>query len=189
VLVDDLWMARTELTKGQQRAAGGRADAQAETPLASLDWQEAVDACGHIGAGLPTEAQWEYAARAGTADRWSFGEDAARLGDYAWFRDNAEKTAHAVGEKVPNGLCLADMHGNVFEWITDCYDPQVYGSRDALTINPMVDQSGCQTRVVRGGSFGSPPGFLRSAGRGFARPDVRSFDLGLRCVRSRARQP
>ncbi len=67
--------------------------------------------------------------------------------------------------------------------------PQAYGSRGPLTIDPVVDQPGCQTRVVRGGSFYFPPVFLRSAFRDFAWPDVRDFDLGLRCVRSRARQP
>ena len=191
VLVDGFDVTRTEVTNGQDRAAGGSAAGEAALPLANLDWQEARAACDRLEkdqAKLPTEAQWEYAARAGTPTTWPFGEDEDRLGDHAWFRGNADRRAHPVAGKVPNGLCLADMLGNVYEWVRDCYDAKLYGSRGPLTTDPFADQTNCASRVVRGGSFLGPPMDLRPAGRFVIRPDVRLEGLGLRCVRSRARR-
>ena len=199
VLVQDFEIARTELTQGQSRAAGEEAAGEAARPLANLPWQEAADTCKLLEqeqppkpgwqVGLPTEAQWEFAARAGTATSWSFGNDQGQLGEFAWFGEKSRTEAHPVGEKSPNGLCLADMHGNLYEWVGDCLDENVYGSRGPVTIEPFVDQSNCERRVVRGGSFGSPPFFLRSADRADVWPGDRGAFLGLRCVRSRARQP
>ena len=189
VLVDRFKIARTELTAEQNLAAGGAGSGDPAKPLAEIDWTEAGAACHRAGGSLPTEAEWEYAARAGTATPWSFGEDEARLGDYAWYRDNAEDGARQVGEKLPNGLCLADMHGNVYEWVQDCFDQDVYRTRGRLAIAPSVDKASCDRRVVRGGSFGVPPIGLRSAFRFAVVPGARGGSLGLRCVRSRARQP
>jgi formylglycine-generating enzyme required for sulfatase activity len=204
VRVGDFWITRTELTRAQYRALGRKAKGAASLPVVDVDWQAASDACVDVPpppvAGdekweskpqLPAEAQWEYAARAGSATRWSFGDDAAALGEYAWFQGNAQGQARPVGEKRPNGLCLADMHGNVAEWVRDCFAEKAYAARNpSLTLDPLIKGgSACKRRVVRGGSFGVPPGVLRSAVRGFGRPDFRLGALGLRCVRSRARQP
>jgi len=200
VLVDAFEIARTELTQGQDRAADGPGTGEEALPLAKVSYDDAAQACARLSPGQPavgwsvglaTEAQWEFAARAGTATPWSFGEDINQLGDYAWFKGNADDRAHPVGEKTPNGLCLADLQGNVYEWVADCFDADTYRvrARAALTIDPFVDQSGCEQRVVRGGSFLFPPGGLRPAGRLDFRPDGRGGGLGLRCVRSRARQP
>jgi formylglycine-generating enzyme required for sulfatase activity len=188
VLVEGFEIARTELTSAQDRAAGGPGTGDPSAPLVDIGWAEAGAACRRAGGTLPTEAEWEYAARAGTATPWSFGADAAPLGDFAWFRANSNDQAHPVGEKLPNGLCLADMHGNVYEWVQDCFDPDAYRARGRLTIAPSLDKADCRSRVVRGGSFDDPPDFLRSAGRNGVEPENRNFSLGLRCVRSRARQ-
>jgi formylglycine-generating enzyme required for sulfatase activity len=189
VLVEGFEIARTELTAGQSAAAGGPGTGDPGKPIVNIRWAEARAVCRRAGGALPTEAQWEYAARAGTATPWSFGEDEGHMGDYAWFAGNSNIQAHPVGEKLPNGLCLADMHGNVYEWVQDCYDPDTYRARGRLTIDPARDKADCRSRVVRGGAFVDPPVGLRSAGRSVFVPGVRGGRLGLRCVRSRARQP
>jgi len=86
--------------------------------------------CGSRGArfSFPTEAQWEYACRAGSSARWCLGDDEASLGDYAWYQANSGGNAHAVGEKRPNAWGLYDMHGNVGEWCSDWYDRSYYGN-------------------------------------------------------------
>jgi formylglycine-generating enzyme required for sulfatase activity len=203
VLVEDFWIARTELTNGHYRALGQAVEGEADFPLVNIDWQDSAQVCTDLPqpptpadekweSHLATEAQWEYAARAGSATRWSFGNREEALADYAWFRDNSDGTAQRVGKKPPNGLCLVDMHGNVWEWVLDCFGEGAYSSRgDPLSLDPVVDpdRSTCERRVVRGGSFLNPPFFLRSANQDDSRPDDRNGNQGLRCVRSRVRQP
>ncbi|MBK9367163.1 MAG: formylglycine-generating enzyme family protein [Deltaproteobacteria bacterium] len=114
---------------------------------------------GCTGYRLPTEAEWEYAARAGTTTSWSFGEDPAVAGEYAWFFGNAEGKVHAVGTKKANPWGLYDMHGNVWEWVWDAYDSYKSGK--------VVNSVGT-SRALRGGSFDFSIGSLRSAGPGRA---------------------
>ncbi|MCX2718782.1 formylglycine-generating enzyme family protein [Lentiprolixibacter aurantiacus] len=115
---------------------------------------------------LPTEAEWEYACRAGTATAYSFGETADNLSEYAWFKDNARGSYHKVGEKKPNPWGLHDMHGNVAEWTLDAYDETTYSTRKKKTSdNPYLRPTKTYPRVVRGGSWMDSPGALRSAAR------------------------
>ncbi len=128
----------------------------------------------HAGAEvyrLPTEAEWEYACRAGTTTRWSFGDDEAQLGDYAWYYANAWdaglRYAQPVGTKLPNPWGLYDMHGNVQEWVQDWFSGSLlwYGSySDEAQVDPQGPSRG-SIRVFRGGFFGSYPNNTRSAAR------------------------
>ena len=114
---------------------------------------------------LPTEAEWEYACRAGTESAYSFGEEIDDLEDYAWFFDNADDRYHPVGQKEPNPWGLFDMHGNVAEWVLDAYDATYYGDCDSNSATRVNWPKELYPRVVRGGSWDSDPEDLRSAAR------------------------
>ncbi|MBN1441396.1 MAG: formylglycine-generating enzyme family protein, partial [Planctomycetes bacterium] len=133
---------------------------------------------------LPTEAEWEYACRAGTATRFYWGDDPtySEIGSYAWYRGNAydagEEYAHVVGQKLPSAWGLYDMSGNVWEWCQDSYG--------AYPVGPVVDPAGSPTgayRVIRGGSLNNGPRYCRSAYRGGIYPWRRGNDLGFRLAR------
>ncbi len=114
---------------------------------------------------LPTEAEWEYACRAGTSTAYSFGDDVAALGDYAWYSGNSDGAYHEVGGKKPNPWGLYDMHGNVAEWVLDQYLPTGYSERKGTVRNPLAVPSKLFPRVVRGGGWEDEPRMLRSAVR------------------------
>jgi len=116
---------------------------------------------------LPTEAEWEYACRAGTTTAYSFGDDPEMLNDYAWTYDNSDETYHKVGTKKPNPWGLYDMHGNVAEWVLDRYDPAFYEVMlKAPKSAPYALPNGEEyPRVVRGGSWNDDPDLARSAAR------------------------
>ena len=158
----------------------------AENPVEQVSWEDAVEFCRKLSelsaekaAGnvyrLPTEAQWEYACRAGTTTQFSFGDDESDLGDYAWYRENSASKAHPVGGKQPNAWGLYDMHGNVWEWCQDWYDDYPSG---AVT-DPTGPASGSY-RVYRGGSWRRTAGSCRSASRGRHFPSSRYFISGFR---------
>lgn len=115
---------------------------------------------------LPTEAEWEYAARAGTMTKYSFGDDEIDLDSFGWHQKNSNGTYQQVGQKRPNPWGLYDMHGNVAEWTLDQYLPNVYQLRDSLVSNPFEMASMLYPRSVRGGSWKDFPEKLRSAARG-----------------------
>lgn len=116
---------------------------------------------------LPTEAEWEYACRAGSKTAYSFGDDPARLGDYGWFVDNAEKPMK-VGKKKPNAWGLYDMHGNVAEWCVDLYKPNAYEliPADRVPLDPFIAPTPDEYPYsARGGSWDDDADRLRSAAR------------------------
>ena len=114
---------------------------------------------------LPTEAEWEYACRAGTTTAYSFGDDASQLKDYAWFADNADEVYHEVGEKKPNPWGLNDMHGNVAEWVLDQHTPEGYPLDKLKKSNPLLIPKTLYPRTVRGGGWDKPAAACRSAVR------------------------
>jgi formylglycine-generating enzyme required for sulfatase activity/serine/threonine protein kinase len=127
---------------------------------------------------LPSEAEWEYAARAGTTTRYSFGDDESKLSEYAWYDNNSGGKTHEVGQKKPNPWGLYDIHGNVHEWVLDIYHKNYNG---APTDGSAWEGDG-SVRVVRGGSWGNRAGSSRSAGRHDEDPGVSYVNLGFRLV-------
>jgi len=123
---------------------------------------------------LATEAEWEWACRAGTTTAYSFGDDPAKLDDYAWYEKNSEEQAHKVGKKQPNPWGLYDMHGNVAEWCIDVYRKDFYATlpRDQATLNPFIAPIDKRYGyVARGGAWTDPPEKCRSAARRFSEKD------------------
>lgn len=162
-------------------------------PIENVSWEAAVEFCRRLNllpaeraAGytyrLPTEAEWEYACRAGTVTRYSFGDSEAQLHDYAWYDKNSNGMTHPVGEKQPNPWGLYDMYGNVWEWCADWYCEQ---KKEAST-NPSGPASGTM-RVNRGGSWYSFSGICRSAGRSKNSVAYRDNGIGFRVVRTHGR--
>jgi formylglycine-generating enzyme required for sulfatase activity len=177
-------------------------------PVESVSWFDAVEFCNALsrkeglppfysikdqtvevpdwhgpGYRLPTEAEWEYACRAGSTTRFSFGDDESALGQYAWYSANSGNQTHPVGEKKPNAFGLHDMHGNVWEWCWDGYDADYYKQ------SPAVDPRGPEAaarRVIRGGGWDYDPRYARSAFRYGSAPGNRHHDLGFRLARGQS---
>jgi formylglycine-generating enzyme required for sulfatase activity len=129
---------------------------------------------------LPSEAEWEYACRAGTTSRYSFGDAAEGLTDYAWFMGNARGNDPPVGAKRPNPWGLYDMHGYVWEWCADAWQPDYQNAPADGSPRTGADTA---DRVLRGGAWTEPADHCRSAYRHHRPPETRSDAIGFRCVR------
>jgi formylglycine-generating enzyme required for sulfatase activity len=188
-----------EVTQGQYEAVMGSCPWSgqpavkegADYPATYVSWEDAAAFCEKLSAKegrtyrLPTEAEWEYACRAGSTARFFFGDDPWALENHAWYYGNAEVAgelyAHAVGRKKPNGWGLHDLHGNVWEWCSDQWCEDYY--KTSPVDDPTGPSSG-DVRVVRGGSWGSSAWFARSARRFRVFPDFRDYFLGFRVSRT-----
>ena len=193
------YMQTTEVTQGQwEQVMGSRpwssknyVRKNVNNPAVYISWNDCqafIQKLNQMEGGnkyrLPTEAEWEYACRAGSAKRFSFGNSDGQLGGYTWYDGNTDSAgeayAHGVGTKKPNVWGLYDMHGNVWEWCRDWYGDYPSGS----VIDPEGPSSGVY-RVYRGGSWGDEAGACRSANRNRREPGNRFVILGFRLIRAR----
>ncbi len=171
------YLGKYEVTQEQWEAVMGSNPSHfkgPKNPVETISWDDCQQFLALLNAKsggqrgkfvLPTEAQWEYACRAGSAGKFCFEDDDKQLGEYAWYGENADGKTHAVGGKTPNTFGLHDMHGNVYEWCQDRYG--AYGAE------AVDDPSGPTTgsdRVLRGGSWYGPAEYCRSARRFYFEP-------------------
>lgn len=192
VYLDAYYIGRREITvkqymkfiKASGRKVRGRREKKSGSgdellPVAGVDWNDADAYCRWAGGRLPTEAEWEKAARGGTGTKYSFGDDESGLGGYAWYDVNSNGRARPVGGRKPNQYGLYDMAGNVWEWVADWYADDYYKNSPAK--DPKGPDSG-SLRVRRGGAWGFSAYYLRAANRNWFFPDDRISSGGFRCV-------
>lgn len=185
------YLGETEITQEQWEKVMGNNPSKHKAlyrPVDKVSWVDVQEFIKRLNAKeggnsfrLPTEAEWEYAARAGTTTLYSFGDKAKNLTDYAWFGDEGYGGAsHEVAKKQPNPWGLYDMHGNVWEWVQDWYDPDYY--HNSPEQDPQGPASG-QYRVYRGGSWVGKAANLRSSLRYSGLPVSRTGDIGFRLLK------
>ncbi|MDR1920713.1 MAG: formylglycine-generating enzyme family protein, partial [Candidatus Adiutrix sp.] len=188
------YLGKYEVTQAQWEAVMGDNPSEFKgrsNPVERVSWEDVQEFIRQLNEmektdkyRLPTEAEWEYAARAGSTGAYSFGDDPGELGPYAWHEGNSGGTAHPAGQKAPNAWGLYDMYGNVLEWTQDWYDENYYA------VGPPSDPQGPPTgsyRVNRGGNWDYLAGYCRSANRNFYPPDYLNNDLGFRLAFSPGR--
>ncbi len=180
VTLSGYWIGKYEVTGEQFRRWRPDHPGEPERPVTDVVWTLARRFCKHFGFDLPTEAEWEVAARAGSTTPWFFGDSPSDLGAYAWFEGNSNGGPRPVGGKRPNAWGLHDVYGNVWEWVADMYGPYT-GESLVDPTGPPVTPGG--HRVVRGAAYDDPPERMRSAHRGGARQVFKRRDVGFRCVR------
>ncbi len=191
VKVNSFAIGKYPVTQAQYQAVMGtnpsRFQNNPQNPVEDVSWNDAQAFCQKLSQitgksfRLPTEAEWEYACRAGTTTRFYFGDDANQLGDYAWYKGNSQQTTHPVGQKKPNAWGLYDMSGNVWEWCEDDWHDNYIGApKDG---SAWLKNGNDNRSPLRGGSWYNVPANCRSAYRNFTyRPDYSLINDGFRVV-------
>jgi formylglycine-generating enzyme len=182
VNVKGFFMDKTEVTQADFERVMGHNPAYTKgcpnCPVENVAWISANEYCKKVGKRLPTEAEWEYAARGQTQTKYYWGNEVDS--SYAWYDKNSNQRTQPVAQKKPNPFGLADMSGNVWEWCADWYDGTYY--QNTLHDNPQGPDTG-QYRTMRGGAWGYGSYSLRSACRNWGNPDALSYFVGFRCVK------
>ena len=187
-ILEGFYMGKYEITQKQWREVMGDNPSYSkgdDLPVEQVSWDDVQVFIKKLNQKegldkyrLPSEAEWEYAARAGTTTQYSFGDDESRLGEYAWYDINSGYETHIVGQKRPNPWGLYDMHGNVWEWVQDNFNSDY---RDAPTDASAWERDD-DSRVYRGGGWGVPAQACRSAFRNYYSSGGRSKDIGFRLL-------
>jgi Uncharacterized conserved protein len=158
-----------------------------DRPIETVSWEDAQKFIAKLNEKektdkyhLPSEAEWEYACRAGTQTRYFFGDDESKLKEHAWYAGNSGGKTHIIGQKKPNPWRLYDMNGNVWEWVQDKWHEDYNGAPFDGT---SWEEENSFDRVSRGGSWYCNPKFCRSAGRFRRKPESRFGNLGFRLLR------
>ena len=191
IISKSFYLGKYEVTQAQWETVMGdnpSAFQDPNNPVEMVGWDDAYEFIRHLNAHeghsryrLPTEAEWEYAARAGTDASYFFGYVEKKLSGYAWYQGNSAQMTHPVGQKQPNAWGLHDVYGNVWEWVQDWHGADYY------TYSPEIDPTGPLTekyRAYRGGSWDSNAQICQSALRGYGSPDYREGHLGFRLALS-----
>jgi formylglycine-generating enzyme required for sulfatase activity len=197
VKLQEFYLGKYPVTQEQYQAVMGKNPSNfkdnPKNPVEQVSWNDAQEFCKKLNqliAGkdfrLPTEAEWEYACRAGTQTRYYFGDDAAKLGDYGWYDENSGSKTHPVGQKKPNDWGLYDMSGNVWEWCEDPYHDSYANKPENIKNNgnTIWSSSDASLRVLRGGSWVDDSRDCRSANRSRYDADGRDSSVGFRLVLS-----
>jgi formylglycine-generating enzyme required for sulfatase activity len=192
VHVAPFYLGRYEITQDQwQRVMGYNPSSypHPRRPVDQVTWLEVQTFISKLNRlegtslyRLPTEAEWEYAARAGTSGKWFFGGDPSQLERYAWFGQQGDIGTQPVGGRLPNPWGLYDMYGNVWEWVQDCWHDSYKG---APADGAVWSGGDCSRRMLRGGAWDSPADYARSAVRGSYSPQLNDPENGFRIARSR----
>ncbi len=187
---ESYYLAKFEVTQEQWREVMGSNPSYFkgdDLPVEQVSWNDAQEFIEKLNEKegtnkyrLPSEAEWEYACRAGTTTRYYFGDGESKLGDYAWYRDNSDQKTHLVGQKKPNPWGLYDMHGNVWELCQDRYHSYYYG---APSYGGAWESGSSSDRVLRGGGWNGDAWRCRSASRSYYVPVYRRRFLGFRVLR------
>ena len=187
------YMGRYEVTQKQWREIMGDNPSHFkgdDLPVVYVSWDDAQEFIKKLNEKegtdkyrLPSEAEWEYACRAGTTTRYSFGDSESKLDDYAWYADNSDWETHPVGQKKPNSWGLYDMHGNDLELVQDCWHDSYNGALTDGSAWVVACKYGGANRVVRGGSWVNDAGSCRSADRAPLDPRDRAANLGFRILK------
>lgn len=185
---EPFYLGKYPITQGQYQAVMGKNPSHfggENNPVDNVSWHDAVEFCQKLSHmtgkkyKLPSEAQWEYACRAGSTGEWFFGDDEDQLKDYAWYGYNSNDQTRAIGQKKPNKLGLYDMYGNVCEWCEDNYmDNYEHAPRDGSAYK----NKSAMYVVLRGGCWSSIPRYCRSASRHYHKGEDRSFMNGFRVM-------
>lgn len=182
VCVDAFLLDQTEVTQSEYRKIMGNNPSQHEDcrscPVENVTWQNAFDYCNKVGKRLPTEAEWEYAARSATKTLYFWGDTLS--GDYSWNMFNSDNQSQPVRQRLANAWKLYDMSGNVWEWVNDWYGEQYYAQSPSK--NPVGPENG-DVKLMRGGAFSGNTANLRPSSRAWATPFSASPYVGFRCAK------